>query len=224
MWMFLLACAPILRFPGPISGLGSEPLPAVARIPDQRPARAPWVPVEPEGMDVAEAAAHFVGTDTLAREGVRYRWDCSGFVEASYAAAGMSIKGSCVNMLDRAEALGVAHRRKRPARGDVAFFDNTYDRNDNRQLDDMLSHVGVVEGVDEDGTITVVHLGSSGVVRIYMNLYRPDDAKDESGKTLNSQLRRKSSGDPPGTRYLTGQLWAGFASFWREPEALALKP
>ena len=175
-------------------------------------------------MDVAGAAAHFVGTDTLAWEGTRYRWDCSGFVEATYAIAGLSIKGSCVNMLDRAEALNVSHRRKRPARGDVAFFDNTYDRDDNGQFDDMLSHVGVVEGVDEDSTITVIHLGSSGVVRIYMNLYRPDEAKDESGKTLNSQLRRKSSRDPSGTRYLTGQLWAGFASFWKEPEALALKP
>lgn len=224
MWLlWLTACAPALRIPGPIGGLGSEPIPAVARIPAPRPPRAPWVPVEPEGLDVAGAAAHFVGAGALSYEGTRYRWDCSGFVQAAHAVAGLDIQGSCVNMLERARDLDVVHRRKRPAAGDVAFFDNTYDRNSNGLLDDELSHVGVVEAVDEDGTITVVHLGSSGVARIYMNLYRPDTQRDEAGKTINSQLRRKSSGDSPRTVYLTGQLWCAFASFWKEPDALALE-
>ena len=78
--------------------------------------------------------------------------------------------------------------------GRHGVFDNTWDRNGNGVRDDALTHIGIVETVDTDGTITLVHLGSKGVVRIQMNLQRPSVTKRE-GKVLNSYLRRGSTGE-----------------------------
>jgi hypothetical protein len=118
-------------------------------------------------------------------------------------------------LFDAAREARVLHHRHVPSPGDVAFFDDTYDRNGNGRLDDELSHVAIVESVDEDGTIHLVHVGSKGVVRIVMNLRRPEDHVDEAGKVLNDYLRAHADGDAPRTRYLAGELWAGFASFWK---------
>ena len=224
----LFACAPVYRFPGPLGSLGQEPAPFVQ--PDERavrrrsrePAVVPW---EADGQVVAMAAAKFVGADCLMVDAERYRWDCSGLVEAAMASVGVSVKGSGADLLAQARDLGVTHRRRRPWPGDVAFFDNTWDRNDNGLLDDPLSHVGIVESVDTDGTITVIHLSSSaGVTRLYMNLGQPDVNQDENGKVLNSILRRKQKGDSLRTRYLAGELCFGFASFWRAADAVADEP
>ena len=45
---------------------------------------------------------------------------------------------------------------------EMVFFDNTYDRNKNHRLDDPLTHIAIVVGVDTDETIQMVHLGGSG--------------------------------------------------------------
>jgi hypothetical protein len=66
--------------------------------------------------------------------------------------------------------------------------------------------------VDRDGTATLVHLGNSGVTRIRMNLHRPDTPTAEDGSVVNDHLRE---GRPDGGPTLTGELWRGFASFWR---------
>ena len=217
MWL-LFACASVYRMPGPLGSLGNEPapVPVVPHTVDARPARKPWFAPEPDGFDVAEAGAQFVGLSCLMVGDKKYRWDCSGYVSAAYALAGYEIQGSAANMLTAARDRGLVHRRKKPSAGDLAFFDNTTDRNDNGLLDDLVTHVALVEAVDGDGTITLIHLGSSGVVRIHMNLYRPDDHVDDDGKMLNDYLRRKGSHDSPRTQYLTGQLWCAFASSWKE--------
>jgi hypothetical protein len=152
-------------------------------------------------------------------EGEKYRWDCSGLVEGAMAGAGIHLAGSSANMMERAKEVGVVHRHKKPSPGDVAFFDNTWDKNGNGLLDDPLTHVAIVEEVDKAGTITMVHLGSSnGISRLKMNLYHPDTRKDEEGNVLNDYLRRASSADSPRTPHLTGELWVAFASFWDAEE------
>jgi hypothetical protein len=151
----------------------------------------------------------------------RFRYDCSGFVEASLAAAGCPFTGSSASMWEQARDLHVLHRRRRPSVGDVAFFDNTYDRNGNGRVDDPLSHVAIVERVERDGTIGLVHLGNRGVTRLTMNLRDPETQTDADGRLLNDVLRRRSSADGPRTRYLTGELCVGFASFWRADPAVA---
>lgn len=225
--LWLIACAPHLRFPGPLGGLGDEPVPVVAyAAPDgEAPTRArPTRAARPESGDgeaVARAAASFLGARKLLVDGATYRWDCSGFVEASLAAAGLAFRGSSAMLFDQAKELGVLHRRRKPHPGDVAFFDDTYDRNGNGRVDDPLSHVAVVERVDADGTVHMVHVGSRGVAPLTMNLRRPEDRAAEDGKPLNEPLRARSAGDGPRTRTLTGELWVAFASFWRARGAVA---
>jgi surface antigen len=113
-------------------------------------------------------------------------------------------------MFELAKNTKVLHRRKRPSPGDVAFFDNTYDRNNNGRRDDSLSHVAVVESVDEDGTIQMIHKSNRGVLPLIMNLHHPGEHKDTTGKVLNDFLRSNSDNGP----VLSGELWRAFASFW----------
>lgn len=178
---------------------------------------------ETDGERVAKAAAHYIGKTSLTCNGKSYRYDCSGFVNVSYARAGYDLGLlNTAALYELAKEEDLYHRRRRPHVGDVVFFDDTYDRNGNGKLDDPLSHVAIVESIDDDGTITLIHKGSSkGVVRIMMNLEHPDEARSPEGKVWNSHLRGKSSKDPRGTEYLTGQLWVGNASFWSSSALVA---
>jgi hypothetical protein len=203
------ACAPRMRFPGPVSVVGRERHGA----PSERP-RA-----DHAGDRVARAAASFVGKGKLVVDGRRYRWDCSGFVEAAYAKAGLSYQGSSADLYATARAGGLLEKGKIPRVGDVAFFDDTYDRNRNGRRDDELSHVAIVESIDAVGTITLVHHGSKGIVRIKMNLRRPHDRTDADGNVLNDPLRAAKDSDKGPV--LTGELWKAFGSLWEPADALA---
>lgn len=211
---FLLGCATHFRPPGPLAPVGAG---WVARHVEPRP-EASGAELGPAGHPdaiVVATACRFVGQPRIVLDGVTYRYDCSGLVEAALAAAGYDFAGSSAMLFEAAREAGVLHRRRLPSPGDVAFFDDTYDRNDNGRRDDPLSHVAVVEAVDADGTITLVHVGSRGVVRFRMNLRRPEERSTEGGVVLNDYLRARSVGDGPRTRYLAGELWVGFASFWK---------
>ena len=219
--LFITGCASKgFQYPGSLKGLGSEPPPYADQI--QREPRSPKglakAPVEPvhekpqkvqEGLAVAEAAASLIGQKTLVISGTTFRFDCSGLVAAAYNKAGIELSGNTASMHELAKKKEVLHQDKVPKAGDMVFFDNTWDRNGNGVRDDALTHIGIVETVDTDGTITLVHLGSKGVVRIQMNLQQPSVYKNEEGKVLNSYLRRGSTGER-----LSGQLWVGFASLW----------
>jgi hypothetical protein len=165
-----------------------------------------------DGISVARASSALIGAGSFRG----FRYDCSGMVNAAYASVGIDLEGrSSASLLKLARERNVFHRRKTPRPGDIAFFDNTWDKNGNRRLDDRLTHVAVVEKVDDDGTITLIHKGGRGVTRTMMNLRHPATHKDDSGKVLNSHLRSRSSRDRRRTKYLTGQLWRGFASLWK---------
>ena len=55
----------------------------------------------------------------------------------------------------------------------------------NGRRDDKLTHVAIVESVNDSGTISIIHLGSRGISRIFMNLYEPDVYKDGDGNIMN---------------------------------------
>jgi len=211
--LLLSACHRGLRFPGPLDSLRDYASEAPAQVPQASapPADTAPLPVAPRaasgGRAVAAGAAALVERDRLVVDGERFRYDCSGMVSAAYASAGITIGGGSRDMHARAEQAGLLHTRSRPVPGDIAFFDNTYDRDRDGRRDDMLTHVGVVESVDSDGTISVVHLGSKGVKRLRMNLERPADP------AVNSQLRATNGRD--GGPVLAGQLWRDFGSLWK---------
>lgn len=223
MLLALLGCA-TWHYPGPLGQLGRE-APETA---------AQWIARKydpPEGgdeaatgslksrppnalaRDIVRAANGFVGNRSLSVDGTAYRYDCSGLVEASLATAGLEETGSSAMLFERARELGVLHHRRAPKPGDIAFFDNTYDRDSNGRNDDSLTHSAVVVAVDSDGTVDMVHVGSKGVTELRMNLRNPHDLELD-GVRLNDYLRSKTGRDPASTQYLAGELWTGFGSFW----------
>lgn len=150
-----------------------------------------------------------------------FNGDCSGFVEAVYALEGIQLRRILQAAAPREtsavaaawEAAGRFGERWRggawPSPGDLVFFDDTWDRNGNGRRDDDLTHVGVVEWVDVDGTITFLHRGGRGVTRGQLNLRHPAAARDEAGRPLNAALRARTSRADRGPA-LAGQLFAGF--------------
>lgn len=209
--LLLGACAPkIPRMPGPLGSMGQDrdKLLIVVREPERRrPARHR---ADPASSELADAARHYL--DVAPPRG--FRDDCSGYVEAVFARAGLALQGSTAMFYDLAKETGALHRRELPTPGDLAFFDDTYDRNHNGELDDPLSHVAVVIEVRDNGTILMGHGGTSrGRTTLRMNLAHPDLREDADGEVLNDWLRVRRDSDPGGTHYLAGELWHGFASF-----------
>lgn len=209
------ACAPraVVR-PEP-----SAPPPPAARAASSETA-APSAPAPAASLDVTpvlEAARAHVGGRRVVVGGRSYPADCSNFVRAMFLTAGIDVWGD--GFLPGENGVAAIHRfverhgslhRGPPQPGDVVFFDDTYDKNRNGRIDDPLSHAGVVDQVDADGLVWVIHLASRGVVRDPMHLGRPGDARDAAGRAINAWLRARRAGDPPGTRYLTGALFAGY--------------
>jgi peptidoglycan DL-endopeptidase CwlO len=167
--------------------------------------------------EIGLAAGEFVGASRLMVDGEKYRYDCSGFICAVYAQTGRSISGSSRDMYEEADEAGLLHYRRRPDIGDVAFFDDTYDRNGNRRRDDELSHVAIVEAIDRDGTISLVHLGNRGVVRMKMNLGQPNEPRNDDGEVINDILRSGRDGGPE----LSAELFRAFGSLWQADGAVA---
>ena len=155
----------------------------------------------------------------LGKRGGREGIDCSTFVRSAYSAAGVDLYSAASPRDNGVQAIrryvrrhGRLHRRRHPAPGDLVFFDNSYDRNRNRLLDDRLTHVGIVEDVLADGTALVLHSTNHGVVREPMNLRRPHASRGAGGEPINAVLRRRTPHDSPGTPRFMSELFAGFGT------------
>lgn len=216
-WSLPGCAAHVPRVPGPLGPVGraAPPVPEWVEpsgvTPPPPPSAAAGAPPEPDGgispfvASVLDAADHYL-RHRPARD------DCSGYVCAVYTRAGLTLRGDTRTLWKEAQALGAVYDDLTPRVGDLAFFDNTYDRNGNGRWDDPLSHVAVVLSVDPDGTVTLAHGGTSkGRTTMRMNLFSPSVHVSPEGKELNSYLRTRRRGDPRSWRYLSGELWRGFA-------------
>ena len=96
--------------------------------------------------------------------------------------------------------------------GDLVFFDNTWDYNNDGLVNDPLTHVGIVERQEQDGTIIFISRVAGAIERYRMNLALPHVHRTAEGRLLNDYIRRKDFDDPANTAYLTGELFAGFGS------------
>jgi hypothetical protein len=155
------------------------------------PARAEPEPPRERAVAAAERAL-----------GHPFRGDCSAFVISAWRSAGI------VPPLGRGRSRSESLRRGsigvlRPRPGDLAFFHHTYDRNRDGRANDLFTHVGLVEAVDGE-RVTLLHRGARGIERIRMDLAHPSDPD------VNDPVRKLRRRDPPGTRFLAGQLFAGF--------------
>ncbi|PTL76917.1 CHAP domain-containing protein [Vitiosangium sp. GDMCC 1.1324] len=178
--------------------------------------------------DVLAAARGLVGSSKVRLAGRSWPNDCTGFVEAVYSRAGVSFRGAGVTgdngvtaMYRYARSHGRVYTRGQPKPGDLVFFRETYDQNRDGRRNDGLTHVGLVDGIESDGTVVVIHRVKRGVVRYRMNLAKPSLRRDpRTGEVLNDMLRAPGAGKVP---VLTGQLFAAFGSVLPEsgPTAVA---
>ncbi len=174
--------------------------------------------------EVLEAARATLGQGHPRIDGERVPTDCSGYLHALFARAGIDLFAEGRPSDNGVRAMvrfvvrhGRLFRGPLAAPGDLVFFDNSYDRNGDGRLNDRLTHAGLVEQVLQDGTMLIVHATNHGIVREPMNLLRPHDAFDANGRALNAPLRRKDASDGPRTPRLMSELFAGFGSvFQRE--------
>jgi len=201
----------------------AESTPVPPAVQERPPARSPAEAAPPDPVGRILAAARAEVGNPGGREGI----DCSTFVRRAYAAAGIDLYEGASRRDNGVQAIhryvvrhGGLHRRRLPAPADLVFFDNSYDRNRNRLLDDRLTHVGIVEEVLGDGTILVLHATNHGVVREPMNLRRPHASTGPGGEPINAMLRRRTAQDTPRTPHFMSELFAGFGTvFGAEPVA-----
>lgn len=175
----------------------------------------------PRQTALAKTAVRFVGQSRVQVDGRNYAPDCSGFVRGVYASQRVDLYGE-LGELDGGNGVGrifthvLQHGRIHYGPtvhpGDLVFFHNTWDFNRDGLPNDPLTHVGVVEKVDRDGTVVFVSSVSAGIKRYRMNLKHPDTYKTPDGRILNDFLRRKHMGDARGTYYLAGRLFAAFGT------------
>ena len=162
-------------------------------------------------------ARRLLGQTSVQWPGQHFPDDCSGLVLGVYASVGVPLTGSArpgdngVTAVWRwTSARGRLFRTGRPDPGDLVFFHDTYDRDHDGKLDDGLTHIALVESVDAEGTVSIIHRVSRGVMRYRMNIERPGLRTDPgSGRVLNDWLRGSSG---TGKAVLTGQLFAVFGA------------
>ncbi len=93
---------------------------------------------------------------------------------------------------------GKIFKNTTPKAGDFIFFNNTYDKNRNNKLDDMLTTVALVINTDEEGTVYFLYKVGNTIRTRNMNLKHPNKANIKNKniiKVLNSKLRKLSSKD-----------------------------
>ena len=98
---------------------------------------------------------------------------------------------------------------KQLTQGDIVFFHNTTDANNDGRNNDWYTFAAIVQSPpDSTHSATLVHpLKRSKHISI--NLKYPDMYSTEGGAVLNSHIRQPHKKDLPYTRYLSGELFAG---------------
>ncbi len=172
---------------------------------------------------LAEGGNYVRGKQELVIRGKRVNMVCTGAVLAIYYYAGIDLardfnkyKGNGVTRLYRSlESEDLLYETQLPVTGDIIFWDNTYDRNEDGQWNDSLTHVGMVMNASRDGTIEYVHLNyRKGIIIEYMNLREPDVHQQlEKGqmRIVNSPMRMKQAGKAHPENWLASQLYKTFA-------------
>ncbi|HYX92037.1 MAG TPA: CHAP domain-containing protein [Myxococcaceae bacterium] len=165
-------------------------------------------------------ARRLMGKRQIRVDGRRYRDDCSGLVVGAMRQVGLDVlsggrrgENAVTTIFRYARRHGRIFKTGPPLPGDLVFFRETYDVNRDGRANDGLTHIGIVEDVEQDGTVLFIHRVKRGVVRYRMNLSKPNVRKDpETGRVLNDYLRY--TGLPGRDERLTGQLFAGYATLF----------
>jgi hypothetical protein len=170
---------------------------------------------------IVRTASRLVGATTIQANGKRISYDCAGVTRAIYLEHGIDLydsgapdaKANGVRLIHHhISRHGKFHKGPVVRPGDLVFFDNTWDYNNDGLVNDPLTHVGIVERQEQDGTVIFISRVAGAIERYRMNLALPHVHRTAEGRILNDYIRRKDLGDSANTAYLTGQLFAGFGS------------
>jgi len=160
-----------------------------------------------------------VGERTLQVSGKRIAYDCAGVTRAIYLEHGIDLydsdspdpKANGVQLIHHyISRHGRLHKGPVARPGDLVFFDNTWDYNGDGIVNDPLTHVGIVERQEPDGTVIFISRVASAIKRYRMNTALPHVHKTVNGRVLNDYIRRRGLNDPFNTAYLSGELFADF--------------
>jgi len=175
----------------------------------------------PSRSAIVRTAATLVGATTIESHGRRIAYDCAGVTRAVFLRHGIDLydadpidpHANGVRIIHaHIRQQGRFHRGPIAHPGDLVFFNNTWDYNGDGKVNDSLTHIGIVERQEPDGTVIFISRVASSVERYHMNLRLPHVHKTAEGRILNDYLRRKGTSDPHNATYLTGELFAQFAS------------
>jgi hypothetical protein len=176
---------------------------------------------QPSRNAIVRTAAKLVGAKTIQANGRRIVYDCAGVTRAVFLKHGIDLydgepsnpDANGVRIIhEHIEQHGTFHQGPVVHPGDLVFFDNTWDSNGDGKMNDPLTHIGIVERQEPDGTVIFISRVAGAVKRYHMNLGLPHIHKTEGGRILNDYLRRKNALDPTNTRYFAGELFAQFAT------------
>jgi len=175
----------------------------------------------PSRTAIVRTAAKLVGATTIESRGRHIAYDCARVTRAVFLKHGIDLYGGSANDPEangvrlihaHIQQQGTFHHGPVVHPGDLVFFDNTWDYNGDGKVNDPLTHVGIVERQRPDGTVIFISRVAGAVERYHMNLALPHVHKTTDGRILNDYLRRKAVIDPANTGYLTGELFAQFAT------------
>jgi len=216
-FLFIMATIAIVTLVGCTTPPAKRPR---ASAPEARPC-CQSVERAPSRSAIVRTAAKLVGAKTIESNGRNIAYDCAGVTRAVFLKHGIDLYGSSAN---DSEANGVrlihTHIRQQGTfhqgpvvhPGDLVFFNNTWDYNGDGKVNDPLTHIGIVERQEPDGTVVFISRVAAAIERYRMNLALPHVHKTADGRILNDYLRRKDVFDPTNTTYLTGELFAQFAT------------
>jgi hypothetical protein len=177
--------------------------------------------IGPSRSTIVQAAVKLIGATTITSEGRKIAYDCAGVTRAVFLEHGIDLydadagdpKANGVRLIyDHVRRQGTVHLGPDVHPGDLVFFDNTWDFNGDGELNDPLTHVGIVERLEPDGTVVFISRVADAIQRYRMNLLHPHVHKTADGRILNDYIRRKLPTDPDHVGRLTGELFAFFGS------------
>ena len=211
-------CQPLILLPRVESAV---PPKTKAERTRQPPKEIPIAQHDQVRQDTLKWARRLVSQRRPQVNGRSFRADCSGFIQALAYGVGLdlhsgasdkALRGSGVELISHYIENNGLSDLETPLPGDLVFFSNTYDKNRDGRLNDELTHIGVIESLHEDGTLSFIHHIRGRVQRGKINLLKPM-VHTEGNLVLNSYLRRRTTRDQKSISYTAGSLFSGFGSF-----------
>ena len=215
-FLFIMSTIAIMT----LVGCATQSVRPRASLPTERPC-CQSVERAPSRNAIVQTAAKLVGAKTIESNGRRIAYDCAGVTRAVFLRHGIDLYGSSDNdpeangvrlIYAHIQQQGTFHQGPIARPGDLIFFNDTWDYNGDGKVNDPLTHVGIVERQDPDGTVVFISRVAGAVERYHLNLSLPHVHKTADGRLLNDYIRRKEAGDPANTGRLTGELFAIFGT------------